>query len=675
MIEKREEYITRLVDVSPVAMVVSSGTDERVILVNRKFTELFGYTIDDMPDVAHWWPLAYPDADYREEIKAQWAEKVERAIKNQSEAEPMEATVSCKDGSRRHVEFRFSSMGEWHLVTFADLTERKREEQILRESEARLKEAQRIAHLGHWELDLVKNTLYWSDEVYRIFGLEPQEFDATYEAFLEHVYPDDRDFVNKAYTDSVRNRTGYDIEHRVFLKSGEVKYVNERCDTEYDDKGNPLRSLGTVLDITERKKAEMEREQYFRFFQTSADLMCIADPNGAFVKTNPACSEQLGYSETELMAKPFIEFVHTDDRQSTLDEMTRQLQKGFSLNFENRYICKDGSLRWLSWRAIYNKDEGITYATARDITEHKRAEQEIQKLNAELEQRVIDRTAELQESQRALMNIVEDLNQKTLELELANNKLKELDQLKSMFIASMSHELRTPLNSIIGFSSILIDEWIGPLNVEQKENLSTVLRSGKHLLALINDVIDVSKVEAGRIDVVMEDFDLHNLISEAVALFKKEIEEKGLNIKVEAVHQAMHSDTRRLFQCVVNLVSNAVKFTERGDISVKTVLQRSKDTEPAPDLVEITVTDTGIGIREEDLPKLFAAFTRIPSPLSMKVKGTGLGLYLVKKISTEILKGDVTVQSAFGEGSSFCLKIPLKLWEGTEDEKSSGGRG
>lgn len=131
-------------------------------------------------------------------------------------------------------------------------------EESLRESEARLKEAQRIAHMGHWELDLQKNVLSWSDEVYRMFGLEPQEFGATYEAFLEHVHPDDRELVNRAYAESVQARTGYDIEHRILLKSGETRYVNDRCVTEYDETGTPLRSLGTVLDITERKEASEE---------------------------------------------------------------------------------------------------------------------------------------------------------------------------------------------------------------------------------------------------------------------------------------------------------------------------------------------------------------------------------------------------------------------------------
>ena len=152
----------------------------------------------------------------------------------------------------------------------------------------------------------------------------------------------------------------------------------------HDLAGRVIGVFAAARDITELKKVEKEREQYFKFFETSADLMAIADPNGAFINTNPSFSHMLGYSEMELVSRPFIDFVHADDRQSTLDEMERQLQTGYSLNFENRYICKDGTARWLSWRAQYSREDGLTYATARDITERKQAEE---KLRATLEEK------------------------------------------------------------------------------------------------------------------------------------------------------------------------------------------------------------------------------------------------------------------------------------------------
>lgn len=171
-------------------------------------------------------------------------EQVEDALRKTKEE--LEMRVSERTAELKHANGQLQ----------AELTERKLAEALLKEGEARLNEAQQIAHLGHWDLDLRKNRLFWSDEVYRLFGLEPQEFSATYEAFLEHVHPDDRDFVNRAYSESVDNRKGYDIEHRILLKNGEIRYVNERCINEYDEKGKAFRSLGTVLDITERKRAD-----------------------------------------------------------------------------------------------------------------------------------------------------------------------------------------------------------------------------------------------------------------------------------------------------------------------------------------------------------------------------------------------------------------------------------
>ena len=146
---------------------------------------------------------------------------------------------------------------------------------------------------------------------------------------------------------------------------------------------------------------------------------------------------------------------------------------------------------------------------------------------------LLEKSRELQDNQQALMNIVDDLNQKTEELEDANARLHELDRLKSMFIASMSHELRTPLNSIIGFSSIIRDEWLGTVNQEQKENLETIQRSGKHLLSLINDVIDVSKIEAGRIEIRLEEFDLYDLLTEAVQYVENDLHDKGLELHLK----------------------------------------------------------------------------------------------------------------------------------------------
>jgi signal transduction histidine kinase len=224
-----------------------------------------------------------------------------------------------------------------------------------------------------------------------------------------------------------------------------------------------------------------------------------------------------------------------------------------------------------------------------------------------------------------------------------------------MFIASMSHELRTPLNSIIGFTGIILQGMAGEINKEQRDQLQRVSKAGKHLLALITDVIDISKIEAGKIEAYAEEFQIDSLLHDALSNLKLQIKEKGLEIEVSIVPDniILRTDRKRLFQGVLNYLSNAVKFTGKGKI---TILAEEKG-----DIVQLSVTDTGIGIKEEDLPMLFQSFVRLDSPLKMTVTGTGLGLYLTKKLVTEVLGGEVSATSTYGKGSTFTLSIPKDL--------------
>ncbi len=197
-----------------------------------------------------------------------------------------------------------------------DITERKRAEAALRHSEDSLKEAQRIAHIGNWDLDLVSNELRWSDEIFRIFEIDPAQFDASYEAFLDAVHPDDREFVNRAYTESVKNRTPYDIVHRLRMKDGRIKHVNERCHTFYDESGKPLRSLGTVQDITERVLTERRlREGLERTVEAIAATIEMRDPYTAgherrVVELATAIARELGLAEEKIEGLRFAALVH-----------------------------------------------------------------------------------------------------------------------------------------------------------------------------------------------------------------------------------------------------------------------------------------------------------------------------------------------------------------------------
>jgi two-component system sensor histidine kinase EvgS len=238
------------------------------------------------------------------------------------------------------------------------------------------------------------------------------------------------------------------------------------------------------------------------------------------------------------------------------------------------------------------------------------------------------------------------VQERTAELSLANSKLQELDRLKSLFIASVSHELRTPLNSIIGFSSLMKQATYGELNEKYTDYISRINLSGQHLLSLITDIIDISKIESGFVDVELSDFAVDNL--------RQQAKKKGLTMEVTLPPKlTLHTDRRRLLQCLLNFLSNAIKYSEQGHI---TVLAEDKGKQ-----VVLSVRDSGIGIKTEDMPLLFEAFERIDTHLRVKAGGTGLGLYLTNKIATELLQGEVGAISKTGKGSTFWIKIPKNL--------------
>jgi PAS domain S-box-containing protein len=270
-----------------------------------------------------------------------------------------------------------------------------------------------------------------------------------------------------------------------------------------------------------------------------------------------------------------------------------------------------------------------------------------------LEKKVEERTFALKESQSGLLSLMDDMKRTAAELDKANKRLIELDLMKSMFIASTSHELRTPLNSIIGFTSILLEGWSGELTPEQREHIRIVNTSGKHLLSLINDVIDISKIEAGKLEIHVSMFNLKEVIDEVVSTLEQELNGKGLLVKIDVIDIELNTDRRRLLQCLINLFSNAVKFTEKGEIKI---MAKSIDNE-----IEISIKDTGIGIKKEDILKLFTAFMRLDSTLTARTSGTGLGLYLTRKLTREVLGGTINVESEYQKGSIFSLRIPREV--------------
>jgi signal transduction histidine kinase len=255
---------------------------------------------------------------------------------------------------------------------------------------------------------------------------------------------------------------------------------------------------------------------------------------------------------------------------------------------------------------------------------------ELKQINSEMEVRIIERTAELA---------------------LAMEKAQSADRLKSAFLATMSHELRTPLNSIIGFTGILLQRLGGPLNEEQEKQLKMVYNSARHLLSLINDVLDISKIEAEQLNVVSETFNLRETVEKVIKTSQPLAENKNLKLTAEIAPEIglMKSDRRRVEQILLNLLSNAIKFTEQGFVRLKCEIQNGK--------IVIAVADSGIGIKPEDIGVLFNPFRQIESGTTRKYDGTGLGLSICKKLA-HLLGGEIRLESVWGQGSTFSLILP-----------------
>ena len=327
----------------------------------------------------------------------------------------------------------------------------------------------------------------------------------------------------------------------------------------------------------------------------------------------------------------FLDAIHPEDRETVSKAYSDSLVNKKPYEIIHRLLMPDGRIKFVREQCRTDYEDGTplySIGTVQDITVIKEGEEKLRH---------------------------------------ANERLTELDKLKSMFIASMSHELRTPLNSILGFTGMTLDGLSGNLNEEQSDNLNRVYKSGKHLLSLISDVIDISKVEAGRIEKLPEEFSLTELIDETSNSIQSQLLKKGLNLEVELSKEIiLYADRKRLMQCLLNFLSNAVKYTENGMITVKAF--------ESDDHVEISVSDTGIGIKKEDMPKLFEAFERFESNLKVKAGGTGLGLYLTKKIATDILEGYIQVESEENKGSTFTLKIPTGFELGKGNNKTAKGK-
>jgi len=370
-----------------------------------------------------------------------------------------------------------------------------------------------------------------------------------------------------------------------------------------------------------------ELETGSRFLNLSVDMFCVAGFDGFFKNVNPSWQNTLGFTTEELLQKPYMEFIHPDDRQATVAKAEGLENGEVTLAFENRYLCKDGSYKWLLWNAVSVPERKVIYAVARDITERKRSEEERQKFMVSLE------TA-------------------NRELELRNREVERATQLKSKFLASMSHELRTPLNAIVGFSDLLADGIPGQLNDKQQRFVNHIKQGSAHLLQLINDILDLSKIEAGQLELRCEQFLVKEALPEVLSTIRPLAMAKNIQVQQKlGTDRPVYADRVRFKQILYNLLSNAVKFTPKGG-------RIEIDCVESVNQVCLSVTDTGIGIRAEDQAVVFEEFRQVGGNTDTANQGTGLGLAITKRL-VEQQGGKISLESEPGKGSRFTFTLPM----------------
>ncbi|HXU92438.1 MAG TPA: PAS domain S-box protein [Gallionella sp.] len=568
-----------------------------------------------------------------------------------------ELTLQTSDGTRVAVLVSTRPLMDDSLLGIAavvtDLTPVLQATEALRESDEKFRYLFEHSPVGK-SMTFLTGGMQVNPAFCDMLGYSREEFEKL--RWQDITHPDDLELSQEEVDLVVAGKKDFmHIVKRYLHKNGSVVWADLSASLRRDTEGKPLYFLANVVDITERKRAEEEsqlsHERLRMIAETIQDVFWISTPGvSKMLYISPAYERLWERSCESLYREPksFLDAVHPDDRPGFVPiiELHRQ---GHPYETEYRIVQRNGKVRWIRERGFPVRDaDGQLKAMTgicTDITELKNTQEELKQYRQHLEELVQERTKALSESE-------ERYRHEAAELAAANVKLHELDQLKSMFIASMSHELRTPLNSVIGFTGVILQGIAGPITEEQRKQLNIVKESAAHLLQLINDVIDVSKIEADKAEVSIGEFDLPELVREVATSFAIMAQKKGVELAVDAPNRLrITSDRRRVNQILVNLLGNAVKFTDSGRIELR--------VGAGIDGVQIEVRDTGIGIGREDMSKLFGAFSQIVVDGRPR-EGSGLGLYLSQKMA-HLLGGHIAAQSESGKGSVFTLSLPANF--------------
>jgi PAS domain S-box-containing protein len=690
--ESEEQFRTMANSIPQFAWMAHA--DGSIFWYNQRWYDYTGTTPEEMEGWG-WQSVHDP------EILPQVLERWRRAIATGQPFE-MELPLRGTDAKFRTFLTRVEPMKEsdgavvrW-FGTNTDVDELKRMDESLRGTQARLQSTLAAGSIGTWTWDIVNDRLVADEFTARMFSIDTGAAakGLPAETYIQSIVKEDQPAVAAGLAQAIAVCGHYDIEYRVRQESGELRWLQARGRVEGDGNGNALSFHGAVVDINDRKRAEEalvqlnesleqrvivrtaqleaanaelqhSRAELKSLFESLPGLYLVLTPDLKIVAASDAYLRATLTTREGLLGRHIFEVFpdNPDDPETTaVANMQASIDRVFKNARPDTMAIQKHDVRgpggvfeehyWSPVNSpVFGADRQIQYIVHRveEVTDFIRQKGRASSPTEELSARVQQMEAEVFQSSQKL----QATNQ---QLEAANHRLESAGRHKSEFLAGMSHELRTPLNGIIGFTEFLIDEKPGPLLPKQKEYLADVLNSANHLLQLINDVLDMAKVESGKMDVRPETFSVRKAIGEVAAVVEGIARKKNVNVAMEISEglDAVLLDLHKFKQVLYNLLSNAVKFTDAGG-RVHIHARRLE-----PDQLEVRVRDTGIGIKAEDLNRLFIEFAQLDSGTSRRFEGTGLGLALTKKLIT-LQGGHVSVESEPRKGSLFIVVLPLPV--------------
>jgi PAS domain S-box-containing protein len=649
-LKAEKEKFSRAFHSSPYGIAITRASDGRIIEVNKGFLDITGYTAAEVNGKTttdlHLWAREEDSALVVSELlhgstimnrELFFRKKSDEIIIGLFSAQPLEIDNEI-----------------CILSSISDITDRKRAEEELHTINEKLVFAQQSAAAGLWEWDMIADKFTWSSELFRLFGLDPAKDEATFDIWNKVVHPDDLAMAWERIQTAIGNHEKlHNEEYRVVLPTGKTRWINSFGEVRYQPDGTPVRMAGICLDITERKQAEAAlKESQKRFHQIFLDhnaIMLLVDPEtGAIQEANPAAANFYGYS-TEQLRRMTIEDINTLSAEEVARHRSQAIA-GAGNYFIFPHRLADGQIRTVEVYSspIAFNSERMLFSIIHDITERKQAEQEVQKFNIELEQRIADRTEDLQNSQLALLNVVDDLNLHTKKLDVAYKKLEAANKELEAFSYTVSHDLRAPLRHIGGFVELLKEKLSSSTDAETGHFLKVIADSAAQMSRLVDDLLSFSRM--GRAEISRARVNLDQLVAAAIHTLQPAVQGRDISWKVSTLPEVV-GDGAMLRLVMVNLIANAVKFTSKKPNAVIEIgCDQSKEDEYI-----FFVRDNGAGFDMKYTDKLFALFQRLHR--AEDYEGTGAGLAIVQRI---ILRhgGRIWAEGAVGSGSAFSFSLP-----------------